>query len=66
MAKAVRDGLNHEIRHNKGTIARGGGDAMKFDVRFSKNEMLLLRITYLIPHYKLNRNDGTNIFLAKF
>ena len=31
-------------RHNKGTIARGGGDAMKFYVRFSKNELLLLRI----------------------
>ena len=44
MAKAVRDRLNHEIRDTIWEPARGGGDVMKFDMRFSKNEMLLLCI----------------------
>ena len=45
MAEAVRDRLNHEIRDTIREPARGGGgEVMKFDMRFSKNEMLLLCI----------------------
>ena len=43
MAEAVRDRLNHEIRDTIREPAIGG-EMMKFDMRFSKNEMLLLCI----------------------